>query len=194
MSLISEKKFVLNSKYEIPFIDNFPNLITKINNLLNSEKFILITEIDNKKIKLNSANFKKFLEKMKNNSNKTINIQALNIVNQDDIYNQSEYIFYGDTRNLKINEDCHKKNKGFKEMKRINYIKLRKEIQRDYNKLNDNNNNENENDNNKEDKNKKRILNENNFNEENINNNYVEISNVSHKKKKKGGKKERRRW
>jgi hypothetical protein len=193
MSLISEKKFVLNSKYEIPFIENFPNLITKINNLLNSEKFILITEIDNKKIKLNSTNFKKFLEKMKNNSNKTINIQALNIVNQDDIYNQSEYIFYGDTRNLKINEDCHKKNKGFKEMKRINYIKLRKEIQRDYNKLNDNNN-ENENDNNKEDKNKKRILNENNFNEEDINNNYVEISNVSHKKKKKGGKKERRRW
>ena len=193
MSLISEKKFVLNSKYEIPFVDNFPNLITKINNLLNSEKFILITEIDNKKIRLNSTNFKKFLEKMKNNSNKTINIQALNIVNQDDIYNQSEYIFYGDTRNLKINEDCHKKNKGFKEMKRINYIKLRKEIQRDYNKLNDNNN-ENENDNNKEDKNKKRILNENNFNEEDINNNYVEISNVSHKKKKKGGKKERRRW
>ena len=193
MSLISEKKFVLNSKYEIPFIDHFPNLITKINNLLNSEKFILITEIDNKKIRLNSTNFKKFLEKMKNNSNKTINIQALNIVNQDDIYNQSEYIFYGDTRNLKINEDCHKKNKGFKEMKRINYIKLRKEIQRDYNKLNDNNN-ENENDNNKEDKNKKRILNENNFNEEDINNNYVEISNVSHKKKKKGGKKERRRW
>ena len=193
MSLISEKKFVLNSKYEIPFIENFPNLITKINNLLNSEKFILITEIDNKKIRLNSTNFKKFLEKMKNNSNKTINIQALNIVNQDDIYNQSEYIFYGDTRNLKINEDCHKKNKGFKEMKRINYIKLRKEIQRDYNKLNDNNN-ENENDNNKEDKNKKRILNENNFNEEDINNNYVEISNVSHKKKKKGGKKERRRW
>jgi len=193
MSLISEKKFVLNSKYEIPFIDNFPNLITKINNLLNSEKFILITEIDNKKIRLNSTNFKKFLEKMKNNSNKTINIQALNIVNQDDIYNQSEYIFYGDTRNLKINEDCHKKNKGFKEMKRINYIKLRKEIQRDYNKLNDNNN-ENENDNNKEDKNKKRILNENNLNEEDINNNYVEISNVSHKKKKKGGKKERRRW
>jgi len=193
MSLISEKKFVLNSKYEIPFIDNFPNLIAKINNLLNSEKFILITEIDNKKIRLNSTNFKKFLEKMKNNSNKTINIQALNIVNQDDIYNQSEYIFYGDTRNLKINEDCHKKNKGFKEMKRINYIKLRKEIQRDYNKLNDNNN-ENENDNNKEDKNKKRILNENNLNEEDINNNYVEISNVSHKKKKKGGKKERRRW
>jgi hypothetical protein len=193
MSLISEKKFVLNSKYEIPFIDNFPNLITKINNLLNSEKFILITEIDNKKIKLNSTNFKKFLEKMKNNSNKTINIQALNIVNQDDIYNQSEYIFYGDTRNLKINEDCHKKNKGFKEMKRINYIKLRKEIQRDFNKLNDNNN-ENDNDNNKEDKNKKRILNENNINEEDINNNYCEISNVSHKKKKKGGKKERRRW
>ena len=193
MSLISEKKFVLNSKYEIPFIDNFSNLITKINNLLNSEKFILITEIDNKKIRLNSTNFKKFLEKMKNNSNKTINIQALNIVNQDDIYNQSEYIFYGDTRNLKINEDCHKKNKGFKEMKRINYIKLRKEIQRDYNKLNDNNN-ENENDNNKEDKNKKRILNENNINEEEINNNYCEISNVSHKKKKKGGKKERRRW
>lgn len=193
MSLISEKKFVLNSKYEIPFVDNFPNLITKINNLLNSEKFILITEIDNKKIRLNSTNFKKFLEKMKNNLNKTINIQALNIVNQDDIYNQSEYIFYGDTRNLKINEDCHKKNKGFKEMKRINYIKLRKEIQRDYNKLNDNNN-ENDNDNNKEDKNKKRILNENNFNEEDINNNYVEISNVSHKKKKKGGKKERRRW
>ena len=189
-----EKKFILNSKYEIPFIDNFSNLITKINNLLNSEKFILITEIDNKKIKLNSTNFKKFLEKIKNNSNKNINIQALNIINEDDIYNQSEYIFYGDTRNLKINEDCHKKNKGFKEMKRINYIKLRKEIQRDFNKLNDNNNNENDNDNNKEDKNKKRILNENNINEEEINNNYVEISNVSHKKKKKGGKKERRRW
>ena len=188
-----EKKFILNSKYEIPFIDNFSNLITKINILLNSEKFILITEIDNKKIKLNSTNFKKFLEKIKNNSNKNINIQALNIINEDDIYNQSEYIFYGDTRNLKINEDCHKKNKGFKEMKRINYIKLRKEIQRDFNKLNDNNN-ENENDNNKEDKNKKRILNEKKFNDDDINNNHTEIPNLSHKKKKKGGKKERKRW
>jgi hypothetical protein len=194
MSIISpEKTFILNSKHEIPFTENYSNLIATINNLLNSEKFKLFYENENKKKRINSTNFKKFIEKIKNNSNKNINIKALNITNQDDIYNQSEYIFYGDTRNLKINEDCQKKNKGFKEMKRINYIKLRKEIQRDFNKLNDNNN-ENDNDNNKEDKNKKRILNENNINEEDINNNYVEISNVSHKKKKKGGKKERRRW
>jgi len=194
MSIISsEKTFILNSKYEIPFTDNFTHLIATINSLLNSEKFNLFYENDNKKIKIISTNFKKFIEKIKNNSNKNINIKALNITNQDDIYNQSEYIFYGDTRNHKINEEPFNK-KNYKEMRRINYIKLRKEIQREFNELNDKNKNNNNNDNIKDDKNKKRILNEKNINDEDINNNYTEISNVSHKKKKKGGKKEKKRW
>jgi len=192
MSIISpEKTFILNSKHEIPFTENYSNLIATINNLLNSEKFKLFYENENKKIRINSTNFKKFIEKIKNNSNKNINIKALNIINQDDIYNQSEYIFYGDTRNHKLNEENFN-TKNYKEIKRINYIKLRKEIQRDFNE--NNNKNKNDDDNFKDDKNKKRILNEKNFNDDDINNNYTEISNLTHKKKKKGGKKERKRW
>jgi len=193
------KKFILNSKYEIPFTENFQTLKKSIEKIFDLENCDFCFKLNDRKIKItNSTDFKKFLEKQNNNNNNTISISiSNNNNNKDDIYNESEYFYYGDTRNNKINEENYsKKNKNYKELRRINYIKLRKEFQREFEEKNNIKNNENENNNdndNKEEKNKKRILNNNNVDENDLNNNYEEIKNISHKKKKKS-RKERIKW
>ena len=54
------------------------------------------------------------------------------IFNQEEIGEFCEYNYFGDTRNRKSNIDFGytKHNKGYKEQKRIYYIKEKKEIQR----------------------------------------------------------------
>lgn len=98
---------------------------------------------------------------------------------------QCEYDYFGDTRNRKgLNEEGYtKQNKGYKEDKRIYYIKDRRKRQREEdlkkNKVEDSDEDE------KVVKNRKRIKKEINEDDEDYGNNASEVGKKSNKKKKK---------
>ena len=102
---------------------------------------------------------------------------------------QCDYDYFGDTRNRKGqagDEGYTKQNKGFKEDKRIYYIKDRKKRQREEdlkkNKVEDSDEDE------KVVKNRKRIKKEINEDDEDYGNNASEVGKKSNKKKKKAKK------
>ena len=97
---------------------------------------------------------------------------------------QCEYDYFGDTRNKKgMNDEGYtKQNKGFKEDRRINYIKEKKKRQREED-LKKNRKEEEEEV--KIDKNRKRIKKEINEDDEDYGNNASEVGAKNNKKKKK---------
>ena len=102
----------------------------------------------------------------------------------DEVGMQCEYDYFGDTRNRKgMNDEGYtKQNKGFRENKRIEYIKDKKKRQREED-LKKNRNDEEEEE--KEVRNRKRIKKEVNEEDEDYGNNANELGPKSHKKKKK---------
>jgi hypothetical protein len=98
---------------------------------------------------------------------------------------QCDYDYFGDTRNRKgmIGDETYSKhNKGFKEDKRIYYIKEKKKRQREEDLKN------NQNDEDEEEiveRNRKRIKKETNKDDKNFENNTSEVGQKSNKKKKK---------
>ena len=102
-----------------------------------------------------------------------------------------EYEIFGDTRNRrgKKEDGYTSHNKGFKEQRRIYYVKIKRQIQSEEDKKKNEINEEEE----KEVKSKKRVLKETvNEEDENYGNNYTPIE--QKKKKKKQGKKDRVRF
>jgi len=67
----------------------------------------------------------------KNNNNENNNNENNNNENNDYLIGEeNDYFIFGDIRNKKLNVNYYKKNRGFKEQKRIFYIKEKKELQR----------------------------------------------------------------
>ena len=66
----------------------------------------------------------------KNNNNENNNKNNNNENNDYLIGEENDYFIFGDIRNKKLNVNYYKKNRGFKEQKRIFYIKEKKELQR----------------------------------------------------------------
>ena len=64
------------------------------------------------------------------NNNKNNNENNNNENNDYLIGEENDYFIFGDIRNKKLNVNYYKKNRGFKEQKRIFYIKEKKELQR----------------------------------------------------------------
>jgi len=98
---------------------------------------------------------------------------------------QCDYDYFGDTRNRKGgagDEEYVKKNKGFKEEKRVNYIKEKKKRQREEDLKKNQVEEEEEED---IDKNRKRIKKEFDKNDKHFENNTVQLGPKSNKKKKK---------
>ena len=106
---------------------------------------------------------------------------------------QCEYDYFGDTRNRKgLNEEGYtKQNRGFKEDKRIYYIKDRRKRQREEDLKKNKGDDEEEEE--KIVKNRKRIKKEINEDDEDFGNNTSEVGKKSNKKKKKP-KKDRVRY
>jgi len=105
--------------------------------------------------------------------------------------NENDYDVYGDTRNRKgkIENGYNPHNKGFKEQRRIYYIKEKRQMQSEVDKKK----NEIAEDEEKEVKSKKRILKTNlDEEDENFGNNYTPIDKKA--KKKKQPKKDRVRF
>ena len=98
---------------------------------------------------------------------------------------QCDYDYFGDTRNRKGmigNEGYSKQNRGYKEDKRINYIKEKKKRQREEDLKKNQEEEEEEED---IDRNRKRIKKEVNKDDKNFENNTQEVGPKSNKKKKK---------
>ena len=65
------------------------------------------------------------------NNNENNNYENNNNENNDYLIGEeNDYFIFGDIRNKKLNVNYYKKNRGFKEQKRIFYIKEKKELQR----------------------------------------------------------------
>ena len=112
---------------------------------------------------------------------------------KNDIEVENEFLIFGDTRNRKgKKEDGYTShNKGFKEQRRIYYVKMKRQIQSEEDKKKNEKIDEEEEE--KEVKSKKRVLKETtNEEDENYGNNYTPIE--QKKKKKKQGKKDRVRF
>ena len=105
--------------------------------------------------------------------------------NGDEVGMQCEYDYFGDTRNRKgMNDEGYtRQKKGFKEDRRIYYIKDKKKRQREEDLKK--NRNEEEEEEEKEVKNRKRIKKEVNEEDEDFGNNASEVGPKSNKKKKK---------
>jgi len=114
---------------------------------------------------------------------------------KNDIEVENEFLIFGDTRNRKgKKEDGYTShNKGFKEQRRIYYVKMKRQIQSEEDKKKNEKIDEEEEE--KEVKSKKRVLKETvNEEDENYENNYTPIEEKKKKKKKKQGKKDRVRF
>ena len=99
---------------------NLINLITELN--LNEIDLIIKNEKDSKE---------KSIIKNENISFNNNNDNQINNDNNDYLIGEeNDYFIFGDIRNKKLNENYMKKNRGFKEQKRIFYIKQKKEMQR----------------------------------------------------------------
>ena len=99
---------------------NLINSITEEN--LNEIDLIIKNEKDSKN--------KKSIIKNKNISFNNNNNQIYDENNDYLVGEENDYFIFGDIRNKKLNENYSKKNRGFKEQKRIYYIKQKKDIQR----------------------------------------------------------------
>lgn len=108
-----------------------------------------------------------------------------NYSDDEEVGMQCDYDYFGDTRNRKGKageEGYTKQNKGFKEDKRIYYIKEKKKRQRDEDLKENQVEEEEEED---IDRNRKRIKKEIDENDKHFENNYQEVGPKSNKKKKK---------
>ena len=95
---------------------NLINLITELN--LNEIDLIIKNEKDSKE---------KSIIKNENISFNNNNDNQINNDNNDYLIGEeNDYFIFGDIRNKKLNENYMKKNRGFKEQKRIFYIKQKK--------------------------------------------------------------------
>ena len=131
--------------------------------------------------------------KIKNEDDEDANNGGNGGSDDEEVGMECEYDYFGDTRNRKgmMDENYTKQNKGFKEDKRIYYIKEKKKRQREV----DINKNKVEEEEEEEDidKNRKRIKKEMNKNDKHFENNTFEVG-PKKKKKKKKPKKDRVRF
>lgn len=139
---------------------------------------------------------KEFDEYEKNNNIGTNNMEEND--SNEDIGIQCDYDYFGDTRNRKgmIEEGYTNQNKGYKEQKRIYYIKEKRELQREEDLKRNKENESNDEDEEEEEKkkSKKRALKKTNDNDENYGNNCSEPNEKKNNKKKKKPKKDRVRY
>ena len=114
--------FYLDENYEEIKIKDDNDYFDLINLITEEKEIDLI--IKNGKDSKKKSNEKNIL--INNNNNENNN----NENNDYLIGEENDYFIFGDIRNKKLNVNYYKKNRGFKEQKRIFYIKEKKELQR----------------------------------------------------------------
>ena len=124
--------FYLNENYEEVKIKDDNDYFDLINLITEEKEIDLI--IKNGKDSKKKSNEKNILI---NNNNENYNENYNNNNNENNNENndyligeENDYFIFGDIRNKKLNVNYYKKNRGFKEQKRIFYIKEKKELQR----------------------------------------------------------------
>ena len=121
--------FYLNENYEEIKIKDDNDYFDLINLITNEKEIDLI--IKNGKDSKKKSNEKNILINNNNENNNENNIENYNNENNDYLIGEeNDYFIFGDIRNKKLNVNYYKKNRGFKEQKRIFYIKEKKELQR----------------------------------------------------------------
>ena len=126
--------FYLNENYEEIKIKDDNDYFDLINLITEQKEIDLI--IKSGKSSNKKSNEKNNLINNNNNENNNNNNNENNNKNNNNENNdyligeENDYFIFGDIRNKKLNVNYYKKNRGFKEQKRIFYIKEKKELQR----------------------------------------------------------------
>jgi len=184
---------------EIKNDEDYINLI----NILTEEKYSeieLIVKTEKDISKHRKVSLRKRSSMRENNQISSVSMTNNHNDEEEDETNgelgmQNDYNYFGDTRNRKgmYDDGYTNQNKGFKEQKRIYYIKEKKNMQRmeQFGKEKEEEEEEDEKEEEREKKHKRKLKNK---SEKNIdeNNNYTEI--IKPVKKKKNPKKERTKW